>query len=1051
MNHFLPTPLRSAAGRRAVLPVLALALAVGSVGCYHATGFQRPPLMASEIPATGGDRGSGLKSAAGPGDYYLGNDFVALAVDGTPFGEKEGSTIASAISGGSVVDAWAVDLDSSYKQVPLPSDMLERLTPVVNQDPELPVVFTSYGVTNYEDQAYLEMRGKVYDPKGRISGGSRDASGRLDGVDVTHRITLGKMDTFFILETTLKNNGASAVGIRSIGDALFQQGGGFRLNIPATQTVTGQPVQGWGTDFDGSDFSKPLDSSVKAPMVALMGTEPADYSTDMHTSLGLVSADGKPLVVAADAQKALTNFRPEFPRRMVAGSLPTDSLGAGQSLTHRRRFYIYGAPSTSPTTPYSNQATGLFNRMVMDQAVATDTIKQIGVLAVSPFGSASRIGGMPTMFRFERNTGTTDKPVWTLERTEWWEPMDTPGAGTIYSSLLGTSLSQSTFELALPVGSYRIVTYNGLGEKLTENQFHDAWYSNNRGHLLMPLVVDHEKPFAISTQEALCPDRDSILTSNGSQMRQLGGSISLSASSANMTAFQPARFTLQGSGTTPDPLLSRQRVLTGTYAVAIKGKVLSSTYPGAYGVIGGNTLFAVNFLSPISVSLPLGSYRTYATHGPLAPLDLGEFTLDAYSSIESRRLVSFESGMPEGWVSFDVPGPTMATSGMLHPYESLSSALAEAVNVVGYTEQDFFPDIAKVRDEFRFEYDNPDYGTSMTTILGKDPFMVGGRTSVLEGRDAAGALKSFGTATALFDLSIRPGARRNGARISSGWTLADFLGQGGGSFTVVHDPRGPKGLFTSMGFDRTVALGTGVNAWWTRTSSVSNGRAHGTFDAIELLRGEGCSLATSGAWWNTFKTLRQDWFALLNQQTPTAFTKALGLSSARTTMDTPVGLARTYVKATGVDQDKLSLVKEALQKGAAVASTGPLLDVAVNGSAPGTLATGASLSIVVSVFAPDWVPVDEVRVVWNGQVVKTLKAADFTFDTTDVRKRTATVTLAAPKDGWVVVEAGAPLDATAPYRAGSSWSTVMKGILPVAVTNPIFVDANGGGYTAPGL
>lgn len=1051
MNHSSSVPPRSAAGRRAALPILTLALAGGLTGCYHATGFQRPPLMASEIPPSGGDRVSGIKSAAGPGDYYIGNDFVGLAIDGTPFGEREGSTIAGAVSGGSLVDVGTVSLDSSFKQVPLSSDLLDRLTPVVNQDPELPLVFTTYDVTNLDDRASIEMRGHVFDPKGRISGGTRDAAGRLDGVEVFHRLELRKLDSYATLETTLRNNGSGSVGIRSIGDALVQKGAGFRLNIPATTTLAGQPVEGWGTDFDGGDFTRPLETSVKADMVALMGTEPADFSTDMHTSLGLVSDDWKPLAVVADAQKALTNLRPDFPRRMVAGSLPGDVLAAGKSLTHRRRLYINGAATTSPTSPFSNQATALFNRIALDRAQAQGTSSQIGAVLLTPFGSAARLGGTPTMFRFERNLGTADKPVWNLERTEWFEPLNTPSLSSYYSRLFGgMPTSQGTFELALPEGSYRIVTYNGKGERLVESQFHDATGINERPTALMPLIVKNDKPFVISTQDAVTPERNSLLTAGGSQARALDGYVSLAAVTANATAFQPARFTFQGIGTTPDPDLTRQRVLTGTYNVAFKQKIPGQTYTGAYIHRGGSMVFGVNFLTPYVLPLPFGSYRTYATHGPLAPLDLAEFTLDSYVQGLSRHMVSFEAGNPAGWVSFDVPGPTMATTGGIHPYESLSSALAEGVNVLGYTDEDTYPNIPVIRDEFRFEFDNASFDATMAKILGKDPFMVGGRTSTLEGREL-GVLKSFGTATALFDHDVQPAARRNGARISNGWTLADFLAQGGGSFNVVHDPRGPRGLFTSMGFDRTVALGSGVNAWWNRTSTLSNGRTHGSFDAIELIRGEGCTPATAGAWWNTFKTVRLDWFALLNQQTPTAFTKGLGLSSSRTTMDTPVGLARTYMKAADLTQEKLSVVKEALQKGAVVASTGPLLDVTVNGGAPGSLVTGSTLSVSITVYAPDWVPVDEVRVVWNGQVVKTLKAADFTFDTTDVRKRTATVSLAAPKDGWVVVEAGAPLDATAPYKAGSPWNVVMKGILPVALTNPVFVDANSGGYTAPGL
>jgi hypothetical protein len=50
-----------------------------------------------------------------------------------------------------------------------------------------------------------------------------------------------------------------------------------------------------------------------------------------------------------------------------------------------------------------------------------------------------------------------------------------------------------------------------------------------------------------------------------------------------------------------------------------------------------------------------------------------------------------------------------------------------------------------------------------------------------------------------------------------------------------------------------------------------------------------------------------------------------------------------------------------------------------------------------------------------------------------------------------VVEAGVPLITPGVFQAGSAWIRVMHGIYPIAVTNPIFVDVNGGGYTPPGL
>jgi hypothetical protein len=61
------------------------------------------------------------------------------------------------------------------------------------------------------------------------------------------------------------------------------------------------------------------------------------------------------------------------------------------------------------------------------------------------------------------------------------------------------------------------------------------------------------------------------------------------------------------------------------------------------------------------------------------------------------------------------------------------------------------------------------------------------------------------------------------------------------------------------------------------------------------------------------------------------------------------------------------------------------------------------------------------------------------------------VSLPAGKDAWIVVEAGVALNTSGAYAAGTPWSKVSKGMYPIAVTNPIFVDANGGGYAAPGI
>jgi hypothetical protein len=133
-----------------------------------------------------------------------------------------------------------------------------------------------------------------------------------------------------------------------------------------------------------------------------------------------------------------------------------------------------------------------------------------------------------------------------------------------------------------------------------------------------------------------------------------------------------------------------------------------------------------------------------------------------------------------------------------------------------------------------------------------------------------------------------------------------------------------------------------------------------------------------------------------------------------------------------------------------------MLDVSVSGVGPGGLVPGpvASVSVTIALYAPDWVPVDEVRVVVNGSSTPIpVPLSSFTASVDDFRLRTATVTVPLPvgKDAWLVVEAGVARSQTGVYRAGTPWNKIMKGLYPIAVTNPIFVDVTGGGYTPPGL
>ncbi|BDU69136.1 hypothetical protein GETHOR_12370 [Geothrix oryzae] len=1045
------------APRRAplILAPLALILAAGATGCFRATGVSRPTVAVEEIPASGGDRIQGLKATSGPGDFYLGNDAVQLAVDGAAFGDREGQF--GAASGGAILDVGTISLDQSFKRVSMPTDLVERLGPVVNQDPDLPLVFDRYSPGTGVNSVNLEMQGYLLDPKGKL-GVATDGQSRVSGVTVLHRIRLNQGETFFTLETTLSNNGTSALPIRSLGDFLSQRGGGFRLVVPAVSTFSGAPLSSWGAEIPGSDFTAPLTSSVVAPMVALVGAESAGSTLDSHASLGILPLDVDQVLVASDPQHALTELRPVFPGRLVVGSPAAASLPAGQTLTYRRRLYALGGPDVvltsqglAPHPFYPSQGTVVFNEMA--QARSGLRGGDFGILAFDTFGTALRGGPIQTEFRFERYTGTNpavdpatdaDPSHWVLERVEWREPSDIPVSSPPLAILLP---AVPDVRVAGQNQPYRITAANAL-------QSHTLYLGTNildanRPYLATPITPSKSQGWHLA--ESLTPERGEIVDASGNvtkQKQMVHGFSVRQAGTLEFAGLNPLRITFAGLGGVPDPHMQRIRRMASYYDQIYKGKVLLSANIAAYQYTAGNEVFGSAFSYPSGAAaayFPAGDYLAYGTRGPLSYLDvLPVKSFDGQQDI-SHGFVALPSPLPTGWTSFDIPGPTQATTGGLNPGEMLSSALAEGVQVVTRTEEDVLTDPAALRSEFRAEIESLAVTDAQRAPIGADPFVVGGRSSRL----------SDGFVTALFTPSPT-GDRNGGARPSKGWTLADFITQAEGGFTVVHRPRGPQGLFTVRGFDPAVALGSGANAWWAQTGPVSLGKRQGDFDALELIRAEGCDPADPSAWFAEFKAVRADWFSLLKQQGPGAFTKGLGLSSSRFSFDTPVGLARTYLKLGGsLGQTTLTPLVEALRNGAAVASTGPMLDVTVNGIGPGGLVSGpaATVNLSISLYAPDWVPVDEVRVVVNG-VAQVIPMSSFTPSTTDFRLRTATVSgLAMPagKDAWVVVEAGVPLATSGAYRAGTPWNRIMRGIYPVAVSNPVFVDVNGGGYTPPGL
>lgn len=1077
---------------RRAWPILML-LAVAGTGCFRTTGMPRPTVVANEIPLSGGERVAGLKATAGPGDYYLGNDFVGLAVDGALWKGQQAQF--GAPSGGCILDLGTVALDQNFKRVPVPTDLIDRLSVVVNQDPDLQVVFDSITPVTEGETSRLEMRGGVVDALGKL-GLPTDGDHRVTGLEVLHTISLQLRGRNFELATTLINRTAGTIPVFTLGDFLEQKGGsGYRFIVPAQQTSgltqagAAAPVSlvhTWGVEIPGSDFTRPLETAVRATGVGFQAPESAGEFVDSHLSFGIGSAnpDQDQVLVTADAQAVLAEPRPKASRRIVVGRVPDLNgvgqavpLAAGGSLAFSRRLYLTGG--SSQTYLKTSQATDVFNQMLVDRYKIAN--QEFGTIAYNTFGTALRSGSLQTEIRFERylapatfnpQADLTDNTKWITERVEFLERGEAFEDGTNYIVLNPTVLPALPETSADPTRAghnqiYRMVVRNrNEGGNTPFLKFTNK--DESRATVLPDFLEPRlSKPFQI--RESLAPERNNFpyaideagnlinvrLMNRFFASRNLGGDPSV---------FQPMRVVVAGLdaggslSSALDPNLLRRKHWSSIFYPNSDRRVAGDTSLGAISFRAGNEAFGVAFPGSGELAyqsalfeLPLrAKFRAFATRGPLGPLLTEDFSTNLGVDPSFTAFLFTPRNSPAGWVSFDIPGPSHATSGGMHPMEQLTSALAEDVHVVGRVELDRNVSGSATYTGFRTEFTGYGLLPSLWVPIGEEPFVVGGRSSALQD----------GQVTALF--TPDPATTAGGApvRTPHGWTLADFLHQSDAGYTVVHRPLGPGGLLQVKGYSLTDPLGSGANAWWTQTGPLSNGKRMGDFDALELLRGESLASQTPAQWHQEYRNLRAFWFKVLSAQAPGAFTKGLGLSSAKFSFDTPVGLARTYLKVgTAPTATDLAPVLAALKSGAAVASTGPLVEANVDGTTgPGQLLSGShpTVTLNITLTAPEWVPVETVRVYVNGALVQTLNPAAFTVDPTDARRRSVSLPgFALSQDSWIIVEAGTP-DAgptlgSAPWNAlYPVWFKMQRNIYPLAITNPIFVDQNGGGYTPPG-
>jgi hypothetical protein len=253
-------------------------------------------------------------------------------------------------------------------------------------------------------------------------------------------------------------------------------------------------------------------------------------------------------------------------------------------------------------------------------------------------------------------------------------------------------------------------------------------------------------------------------------------------------------------------------------------------------------------------------------------------------------------------------------------------------------------------------------------------------------------------------------------------------------------------MFNYIGFDRKVPVGQDSNEWLT-AARPGTGTTPLDFDAIEVLNRFS---------WGPYLQVRADWFLLMNLG---RFHTGTGNSDSHALAIELAGFPVNLVRAPGAIAEDGELDEQifidAVRAGDVIVSTGPVVTLRVSADeqtgVPGEmLGPAKTVTAEVEVRAAPWVPVHEVRLVVNGEVVRQEPLIEPLPADGETSRAVLAWRVELDRDSWILAEAGWPLDdpAAGAFALGT-YSRVAPGYVPLAFTNPVRVDVDGDGSWTP--
>ncbi len=954
-----------------------------SLGCYHSTGIESPVSVVSRTDENNAKYyvSKSPKTMGAYNDFYLANNRFDVIVDGGILGERSQNFLAP--TGGTIVDITNIAVDALGNKKSYNNDNINQIFQVVNNSIDLPIAYTEIRVDTISDNsASLVCNGFVMDKKGVFAscGFNVDSStGLVKDLPVTTVYYIERNSYYLKMTTVIENKSNKVAPIFTVGDFVYTGGNTFRRFVPA-------PGYGYS----------PEQGSKGEIYASYVGFE--QHVSPFQAFVEFSPDDGVVMCQFDSSNQAYEKSGGQYTVVSKVGK-KNDVISPNGSITFER----YLIPALS-----SNVYTAFFNALnIFEQNKNNPRNYMVDIAKISGYVN----------YNFDQQN--------MIVQFEQIIPGDYFNGDEIINSPVPVPMvsyrtsKTGGFSVYLPAGSYQLRVWGNGVKDYVENTytFYDQGDPDVEGD-----EVQEERQIIVEDGSKLDVGEISIYPGLIGRVE----AISRDSSGQNI----PSRVSIFSS----EP-----------------SKVID--FGEQEEVEYGSLNYYFLYYGDRKIDLELGDYQFVFSAGPLYDIAVKDVSISEGQDEDGNPIVNItpkqvEAGLKKvvdngDYVPFD---PAVLSdysyNCSVNYIERVMEALSEHVKVIMAADVNTVADYGKYLAAIKARYKKE---TTHSISLTEDDVRVLYGATVKSFYPKKATPEGFGEFL-LFPVKRVEGKKGYGIGETGDRDFATIydnlkINMGINSlYAGLVDPRDPssipngvkRGLFAALALPIPANLD---HPFFSRGSEHGTDTTNNAFSLIELL--ENVKYAD-------YLKNRLDWFNILNSGY-----KKLAYGASNWPGATPyfTGNPRTYVYYHRGENEEFKEEDFLTQfaTGHSFVSTGPFLDVKVNSSIPGdTISVNSNtVEVSINIQAPAWIPVNEVRVIVNGEV----KYRESVPESSNVKRYSKTIDVALPSnDSYIVVECGATLEDIANgILPGGDFSRIYPGVQPLAFTNPIFIDRDGDG------